>query len=649
MKLAPGYKINWLLLLIVAVAAALRFYHFSQIPFTYDEVSAWARTGYSSFHDLIQQGVRGDGHPAGIQVFLNYWRKVFGDSEQAFKFPFLVMGLLSIWMIFRIGKFWFNKTVGYIASATTATIQYTVMYSQIARPYISGLFFALMMVWCWSNYLFNGEEKHKRLQLFGYIFFSALCCYDHYFALLFAFIVGLTGLFFLNKENLKQYLVAGFVIVLLFLPHLPITLYQLGIGGVGGWLAKPGPDFFSNYLDYVFEFSPYVKTLIIIVVLLSIFFYSRDLGTKQKFRIIAFLWFIIPLLTGYFYSINRNPVLQYSVLIFSFPWLLFFLFSMYRELRPVYNFILIVVIMVICGYGLIIERDHYGVFYRQPVEELVKNSLKTAKELNPKNVHILINEPRKYAGYYLNKYHEKLPMDYWQEKNFPGYAVFRHYLDSLKSDYFIAGNIPSDYLMLVKEFFPYKIRSDKGFTYNFFAFAKKKNVNVIGDSVFRDSMALGKINPNWKFDMIAVKRDSLDRPLYKMDSTREFGPTFSARLLPLLTNSYNVVNVSLHVRDVKPNMNASLVVSFDEDGKSSFWQEKPFNFFLDSTDQSGYLFYSIGIRDLGFAINNQHSLNAYIWNKGRNEFEIDNMSVEIEAGNPWIYGLIEKVPHKKLF
>lgn len=78
----------------------------------YDEVSAWGRTGFSSFSELIQKGVKGDGHPAGIQVFLNYWRMLAGDTEAAFKFPFLIMGILSIWLAFRIGKFWFNDTVG---------------------------------------------------------------------------------------------------------------------------------------------------------------------------------------------------------------------------------------------------------------------------------------------------------------------------------------------------------------------------------------------------------------------------------------------------------------------------------------------------------------------------------------------------------
>lgn len=134
-------KPDYLLLFIILVGTMLRFYGFPHIPFMYDEVSAWARTGYTNFHDLIDKGVKGDGHPAAIQVFLNYWRLVAGDSEAAFKFPFLLMGLFSIWLVFLIAKCWFNRSVGYLSAAFIACLQYAVMYSQIARPYMSGLFF----------------------------------------------------------------------------------------------------------------------------------------------------------------------------------------------------------------------------------------------------------------------------------------------------------------------------------------------------------------------------------------------------------------------------------------------------------------------------------------------------------------------------
>ena len=223
---------NSLLLLIIVVAAILRFWNYPNIPFMHDELSALARTHFYSLSDLIEKGAATDGHPIGVQVFLYYFIKLFGDNEMVVKFPFIICGLISIIVAYRISKFWFNSSVGLIVAAFMAVLQYFVMYSQLARPYSIGVLFSLLMVWYWSNFLFKIESV-KIKYLIGYILASAICAYVHHFAFLFAIIVSITGFFFINKQNWKGYLLAAFSIFALYVPHINITLYQLGKGGVG--------------------------------------------------------------------------------------------------------------------------------------------------------------------------------------------------------------------------------------------------------------------------------------------------------------------------------------------------------------------------------------------------------------------------------
>lgn len=637
-------KPDYLLLFIILVGTILRFYGFPHIPFMYDEVSAWARTGYTNFHDLIDKGVKGDGHPAAIQVFLNYWRLVAGDSEAAFKFPFLLMGLFSIWLVFLLAKCWFNRTVGYLSAAFIACLQYTVMYSQIARPYMSGLFFSLMMVWCWSNYFF--KNKHAFRWLSGYVIFAALCCYNHYFSLLFAFITGITGIFFMNREKRKAYLFANAIVVILFIPHISVTLYQLGIGGVGGWLPKPGPDFFSNYLDYIFHFSIWMKGLMIGLILTSIICHSPDLKTLYKFRIVAICWFLLPFCIGYYYSVYRNAVLQYSVLIFTFPYLLLFCFSWIRELPYRYNWLLVLLILLLGTYTLVEERKHFEIFYHQPIEELVKNTINTMDAEKNDSCTVLMNEPRKYAGYYLRKYHREIAMDYWPEKNFQSYIAFRKYLSSLHTDCLIAANISPDYLVLIRQFYPNEISRDKGFTYQYHAFSKTRvNNRLASEMVFQEALDLRKPAAGWSVDQSHVDMDSTAKSAtFHFLPNVEFGAGCEKPLLPLLSNGHNIINVSAKVSGVTPDNKASLVVSFDVNGKSLFWQEKPFSYFLDSTESSGTIFYSISVRDLGFPVTDELMLHAYAWNKNQDDFRLSDFEVKIDSGNPWIYGLIETVP-----
>ncbi len=83
-----------LLGIIVAAGVILRFYDYSQLPYGYDEFSALFRTRFSNFNDLIKYGVvASDTHPAGVQVFLFLWVKLFGESEMVVKLPFMLCGL----------------------------------------------------------------------------------------------------------------------------------------------------------------------------------------------------------------------------------------------------------------------------------------------------------------------------------------------------------------------------------------------------------------------------------------------------------------------------------------------------------------------------------------------------------------------------
>lgn len=640
-------KPDYLLLFILAIGAALRFYGFPHIPFMYDEVSAWARTGYSSFSELINHGVKGDGHPAGIQVFLFFWRKVAGDSEAAFKLPFLLMGLCSIWLVFKIGSYWFNHSVGYISAAFIACLQYTVMYSQIARPYASGLFFALVMVWCWTQYLLNDQQKRRNWYLAGYVLFAALCCYNHYFSLLFAFITGLTGLFFLGKKNIKHYLVANVLVVLLFIPHLPITLFQFGIGGVGGWLPKPGVDFFRNYLDYIFHFSWWMKGLAIALILFGMVYPSSKLSSTFRFRVIALSWFLLPFFTGYFYSIFRNAVLQYSVLIFSFPYLIFFIFSWIKALPLRMNWLLVTAILAFGVCTLIFQRMHYDIFYHQPVEQLVKNTLHSMENMGDEKCTVLMNEPRKYAGYYLKKFKKQASMDYWPEKDFQSYIAFRKYLSAQNTDCVIAANLTPDYLLEIRQTYPYEIARDKGFTFQYHVFSKTDvKKQVPDDEVFWRSLNLQVPNGPWLADKNEAAENKDSTTAFHYTAAVEFGPAFKASLLPLITNGHNIVNITMKVKGIQPGNGASLVVSFDDNSGNRFWQEKPFSYFIDSTENAGTVFYSISIRDLGFPIAKDLTLSAYAWNKAHDDFYVTDFNVSIEEGNPWIYGLLEAIPRK---
>ena len=135
-----------LIVVIILVTALLRLWKLGQVPFMHDEFSALLRTRFDNFHDFIQLGVMPDSHPIGVQLFLWGWVQLFGWSEFWIKLPFALMGIGSVYLIYLIGRQWFNRKVGLFSAAFFAVSQLTVFYSQLARPYAAGLFFVLLMV-----------------------------------------------------------------------------------------------------------------------------------------------------------------------------------------------------------------------------------------------------------------------------------------------------------------------------------------------------------------------------------------------------------------------------------------------------------------------------------------------------------------------
>lgn len=634
---------NWLLILLLIIGAILRFYGFPNIPFTYDELSAWGRTDYNSFTDLINKGVRGDGHPALIQIFLYYWRKIFGDSEASFKLPFLLMGVACIYLVYEIGKQWFNETVGLLSAAFITALQYTVMYSQIARPYISGLFFTLMMVLYWTKYVFADEEKRKWRTLVGFIVFAALSFYDHYFSLLFACIVAFSGYFFLPRKLWKEYSAACVMIPLLFSPHIGITLAQFKIGGVGGWLAKPDFHFFQKYLSYSFDFSWWVRGVVAALVLVSFIFIAKEWRKKNKLRLLCLAWFLLPLLIGYFYSKYYNPVLQYSVLIFSFPYLLIFLFSLYKDMNTILKSSLVAAILIAGLYSLIFERKHYELFYKQPVEQMVKYSVDFVNQHPGKRTWIEIQEPSKYMSYYLKKWNSNIIIHSYNDSLIQDCIASQKMVRQENPDYVLCGNIPYDQLRLFRNSFPKTIDVQKGFTYDFFAFAKENEPGPgLNEVNYTTSINFSDTNRMWNYNPAFVKKDSSGKTFYQMDSSQEFGPGLTTDIHSIMKERDDYLVLDAEVSDVKPGSKGSLVLTFSNNGPVLFWQEKPFSYFIDSSGK-GHVVNSFAFRDFNFT-KADPQLKFYLWNRDHQSFKIHSMTVEVMKGNPIIYSMIEPVP-----
>jgi hypothetical protein len=633
-----------ILLLIIAVSVGLRFFNFFEIPFTHDEFSALFRLKFDNFSELIEKGVKIDGHPAGIQVFLYYWTGLFGYKEWVVKLPFAIFGIASVFLIYQIGKKWFNETVGLLSAAFIASIQFTIMYSQIARPYISGMFFSLLMIYYWSNLMMSPDKNFNR-NSFLFIVSAALCAYNHHFSLLFAVIVSISGLFFIEKKYLIKYLLCGLMIFIAYTPHLNIFFYQLKVGGVEGWLGKPENDFLIEFVYYIFNYSIFVVILTLGILLYGLFYLKK--GTVNvKLILLAFVWFILPFLIGFYYSRNVSAVLQYSVLIFSFPLLFFVLFGIIKNQTPHKNFIFVLAILLTNTLALIYNRSHYDLFYKSVYKEILTDYMDIKREKG--NTLYLIDSNKKISDYYISKL--AIDTTFIDYSNYQNISEFKYFLENEigKHDKLFFGclsSVPNNVIPLIQDYFPTIEIQKNYFGGTSYLFSKTNNdkEDIISFLNFESDLPEG-----WEsvdLEDVFLADDYTRGNVYQLNEDAEWGPKFVVRLDEILKNKNNFIDISVKVKAKGAIDELVLVGLLESNGQNIYWggtELKEFSLLqLENSDWIS-LHHSIKLSDIHIK-HNDILVKIFIWNKGRNNFLIDNFKISLRKGNPIIYGLYHSI------
>lgn len=361
---------------ILLIASLLRLWDLGSVPFMHDEFSALSRTVYDSFHDLFTEGVmKNDSHPAGVQFFLFLMVKLFGWNELCLKLPFALMGVASVYLVFKIGQQWFNNNVGLLSAAFVTVSELFVFYSQLIRPYSPGLFFILLFVYFWSKLLFT-EDRISIKTCIGFALAAFMSSQIHNFSLAQAGLIYLSGFLFLKKDNklqIKAYLLSGIGALLLFIPTSPIFYYQFFVsGGIGGWLTMPELSFLPDFLRYTLNYSQLFIFSSIILIISPFLVNKVNKDNKIALRIVGLLWFFIPLTLAFVYSKLKEPILQFSTLIFGFPFFVIILFSFYDSIKVTFveKLVAIGVIIIVGMSSLIFDRQYYKQVYNQGLDQM---------------------------------------------------------------------------------------------------------------------------------------------------------------------------------------------------------------------------------------------------------------------------------------
>lgn len=579
------------------------------------------RLRYDTFSELVQNGFYVDGHPGGIQVFLWYWVKLFGESEAAVRLPFVIAGILSVYLVFRIGKYTFGSVSGLYAAAAMSFLQFPLLYSQIARPYGSGILFALLFVWFWIQLVFQEEQSRKKLliNLCGFTISAALCMYNHYFSFLFALLTGLTGIFFISRKRLSVYFIAALVAAILFLPHLFITINHLSYKGVGFWLGKPTPAFLYHHIYFIFDSSLYT-TIIVLLPAIILFFFNRSANKHKsnKLRIVFAILFLLPMIVGYIYSVLEAPVLQNSVLIFSFPCLLLLVFSYGGSLLTKNKIILLLIFVIagIVGTALInkyYSKQHFGEFKDIAVLS-AENSKKMRKDLE---IVISTNNPD-YLKYYFNKAGYEPKVNYLNINDTAGLRELKHIVSTSERKYFLFAwtkTCPEGFHDIIRSYFP-----ELNYTKKYGKHSLLSVYSKVKEGEYQDNYKLIKILELFKTTI------GTEEPFQEINSINEYSKGLTIDIDTLEARGNYRIESSGTFKSENSNLSALFVISVEQDGKSLIWSGNPLWWFMNGRGKNN----ANNHVDFKMPANKNMKIKCYFWNQGKQEFMYQNILVSIK-------------------
>jgi len=637
-RLLPGTVVQRLALLaLVLLAATLRLWNLPHIPYTHDEISALVRV-YPSVGETIQKGVvEQDTHPPGVQVFEWAWTRAFGMGSAAVKLPFILLSVAALLLLYRFACAWCGASVALVLTALLATLQYTVMYGQIARPYAFGFFTTALLADQLTRYVATG----KRMALAGMVIGAVLSAYTHHFALLLAALMLATGFFLVPAERRKAFLIACAAVAAAYLPNIPIFLRQLGYKGLDQWLAPPGPAWVPDYLWWLAHCSAAMAAVWALLLTTSAVLRMRHRGGSGPVWAIALLWGLLPLAVGYAYSLWRAPVLQYSVVLFSFPYLLLGALAGLRHLRPSLASPVAAAVAVVSMLTLVAARRHYEVFYRSPYEAAAKGIMQAAREQGrlavvdapPEKIDFLLRlwQVNPSTTPYLNARGMPLAQVDSLLRAFHGAEVF------LGTTTGAAPELPA----LVQAAFPFLAERHDFEEGQAFLFSGIPVPRRLQDHAWSSLATPDAIEGDgWNVDAsVPLWRDTLrgngPAPRAWDLGGREFGILLEKPVYQLAHGDNDVIEARMDAAGVQ-GKGLKLVAELRTGETVSIYRSQPF----PGITGQGSILCAIPLADLPGHGQGQR-LRVYAWNEGGGPAHVTSVEVRVREGNPWLYGLFQ--------
>lgn len=298
-------KSNYLLIAILFLAAVLRFYHIDFQSIWLDEIHTMNESNPNvAFGDLYDVIMSGEQMPPFYFYTVYFLFKIFGYTTFVVRIYSAILGVISLYAIYLLGKELINKQIGLFAALLLCVNSFHLYYSQDARPYIFLLLFSILSFYRLVKYLKIPNRRNAII----YGLFSALMIHSHFFGLFALVTQYLILLFFLiisEMQNRKIFFLnsffSGVITLIIFIPAIKIFIKVTEIKEF--WIPAPTLDVYTLIFKEFFGNSELLLTIIGVV---SLFYFLR-ISKEKDFEV------------SYSSVIKNKTVFSYIILL---PWII---------------------------------------------------------------------------------------------------------------------------------------------------------------------------------------------------------------------------------------------------------------------------------------------------------------------------------------
>lgn len=330
--------------------------------------SLWGDEAFSTILAMkspweIIKVVSKDTSPPLHPLLLHYWMQIFGTSEVAIRAMSFSFYLLTILVIFLLGKRLWNTKTGLISAILSAVNPFLFAYAFEGRMYSLLLFTSVL-----STYFFLANKKK------AYVAATAAALYTHHFSLL---VIGVQGLWaigqattnFVRKKSSfsRSYwneLWPFGLAFLIYLPWLPILYQQTRMVASGFWLGKPTfSELINLYTTFIIGPNP-ARIFIVGLGLVLAILILRRWQVKKKRDIYCIVWFFLPIFLIWLFSQFAQSIFFDRYMLAMIPGATLILAS---RRRGKYSLIILSILIIILGWS---SYNYFTHPTRQPFREL---------------------------------------------------------------------------------------------------------------------------------------------------------------------------------------------------------------------------------------------------------------------------------------